>query len=266
MTALAATLHDPDARMLPLLEQHAPLLASYAAAAIAITHATTPNVATLLRERGVNLVSGGPDVGAARRDAIAAASHAARTHDVLCIDFDRWLHWAGCYPDELLALPGKLRKRRPAPWYACVGRTPRAWKTHPAVQQACEAPTNRALSIAAEQDLDATAGCSWLSPEGVVIVLSHSTEATNATDLEWPGFILRHDPLRLTGIRVEGLEFETPDFYPREIAAAGGRDAWIAATYERPAMYATRLGLAADSAAALARVKLSRQSSPGARS
>ncbi len=257
MTALASTLHDPDARMLPLLERHGKLLPRYSAAAIAVSPTTDPRVARLLAACGARVIPGGPEIGRGRRDGVAAASHASR-EDVLCIDFDRWLHWADTHPDELLALPGKLARRRPAPWYACVGRTTRAWKTHPAVQQACEAPTNRAISLAAEQDLDATAGCCWLSPEGVIVVLSHSTEATNATDLEWPAFILRHDPLRLTGIRTEGLEFETPDFFPREIAAAGGREAWIATTYERPTVYATRLNLAADSTAALARVKLAR--------
>lgn len=255
MTCLAATLHDPEARMLPLLQRHAPLLARYAAAAVAVTPATDPRITRLLETAGARPIPGGPEIGRGRRNAVAAASHAAR-EDVLCIDFDRWLHWAGAAPEELLALPERIARKRPAPWYACVGRTARAWKTHPAVQQACEGPTNRAISLAAGQDLDATAGCCWLSPQGVVVVLSHSTEETNATDLEWPAFILRHDPVRLTGVRTEGLEFETPDFHPREIAAAGGREAWIATAYERPAVYAARLRLAADSAAALARVRL----------
>jgi hypothetical protein len=255
MTALAATLHDPESRMLPLLERHGGLLERYAAAAVAVTPQTAGPVRDLLAARGARLVPGGPQVGRARLDAVAAASHAAR-QDVLCIDFDRWLHWADCYPEELLALPGRLARRRPRPWYACVGRTRRAWMAHPRVQRECEGATNHALSIAAGKTLDATAGCCWLSPEGVVVVLSHSTEGTNATDLEWPAFILRHDPIRLCGARTEGLAFETPDFYPREIAAAGGREAWIAETYERPAVWAQRLRLAADSTAALARVKL----------
>lgn len=253
MTALAATLHDPDGRTLPLLRRQGPLLARYGAAAVAVTPETDGEVASVLASLGALLVPGGPLVGRARRDALAVASRAA-DGDVLCIDLDRWLVWADRWPDELLALPAKLAARSPRPWYACVGRTRRAWMTHPRVQRACEEATNRALSLAAGRALDATAGCCWLAREGVRIVLTHSTEPTNATDLEWPAFVLRHDPRRVVGVRTDGLEFETTAFYPDEIRAAGGIAAWIELTYERPEVWAARLGLAADSAAALARV------------
>ncbi|MCC6314460.1 MAG: hypothetical protein IT337_10655, partial [Thermomicrobiales bacterium] len=48
--------------------------------------------------------------------------------------------------------------------------------------------------------------------------------------------------------------FETAALHPDEIAAAGGLDAWLSAVYDRPAAWAARLRLAADSTAALARV------------
>ncbi len=253
MTALAATLHDPDGRMLPLLRRHAPVLGRYAAVAVAATPETQPEVVDLLRANGANVLRGGPHVGTGRRDAVAAASRVA-DGDVLCIDFDRWLFWAETHPEELAALPARLAARRPRPWYVAVGRTRRAWETHPAAQRACEGPTNRTLSLATGRTLDATAGCSWLAPEGVRLVLAASTEESNATDLEWPAIILRHDPRRLGFVRVEGLAFETATFYPREVTAAGGVGAWVAQTYDRPEVWAARLRLAADSAAALARV------------
>ena len=253
MTALAATLHDPAGRMLPLLKRHAAALAAYAAAAVAATPETHPAVVGLLRASGANLLRGGPDIGRGRRNAVAAASRVA-DDDVLCVDFDRWLFWAETHPDELMAVPKRLAGRKPLPWYVAVGRSRRAWETHPAAQRACEAPTNRALSLAAGRTLDATAGCCWLAPEGVRLVLAASTEASNATDLEWPAIVLRHDPRRLGFVRVEGLAFETAAFHPREVAAAGGLAAWVAVTYDRPQVWAARLRLAADSAAALARV------------
>jgi hypothetical protein len=253
VTSLAATLHDPDGRSLPLLRRHGHVLATYSAAAVAATDETDEDVLAALIACGALVVPGGPLVGRARLNALAAASRVA-DGDVVAIDFDRWLVWADTHPEELLALPRRLAARRPAPWYACVGRTARAWRTHPRVQRACEDATNRALSLAAGRTLDATAGCCWLAKEGVRIVLAHSTEPTNATDLEWPAFVLRHDPKRLVGARVEGLAFETAAFYPDEITAAGGQAAWVAQAYERPEAWATRLGLAADSAAALTRV------------
>lgn len=173
-------------------------------------------------------------------------------------DFDRWLHWARFWPDELLTLPVRVerlgRRDRTPPWYVCLGRTARAFSTHPAVQRLPETATNRALSVPAGSPLDAVSGAAWLSPEAARIILADSREPTAATDLEWPALILRYDPRRLRGLRCEGLEWETPDFHTEEIMAAGGLEAWTEAIFNTPGMWAERLRLAAASTAALERV------------
>lgn len=253
MTTLAATLHDPDGRMEPLLRRHLPRLGAYATTAIAITPQTSRRVRGLLMEAGVQFAPGGPEVGAARADSVRLALDTVED-DVLCIDFDRWLFWAETEPAELLALPARLLKQSPALWYAIIGRTRRAFETHPRVQRVCEAATNRALSLAAGRTLDAVAGCCWLTPAGARYILARTTERTNATDLEWPALVLRAAPERLGFVRTEGLAFETASFYQAEIAAAGSERAWLNAVYEQPAMWATRLRLAAGSASALERV------------
>jgi hypothetical protein len=122
------------------------------------------------------------------------------------------------------------------------------------VQRICESATNRALSLAAGRRIDATAGAALLRPAGVALVLAESREASNATDLEWPALVLRRDPRRLAARRCRGLAFETAAFHENEIAAAGDLEAWLAETYDRPAAWARRLRLAADSVAALERV------------
>jgi hypothetical protein len=145
-------------------------------------------------------------------------------------------------------------RRRTPPWYVCLGRTARAFGTHPAAQRLPETATNRALSVATGRPLDAVAGAAWLTPEAAQIVLAGSREPTAATDLEWPALILRHDPSRLRGLRCEGLEWETPDVHAEEIAAAGGLEPWTRATFDTPQMWAARLQLASTSASALERV------------
>jgi hypothetical protein len=147
----------------------------------------------------------------------------------------------------------RLGGRGVPPWYVCLGRTARAFATHPAAQRLPETATNRALSVAAGRSLDAVSWAAWLTPEAVAIILAGSHEPTAATDLEWPALILRRDPSRLRGLRCEGLEWETPDFHAEEIAA-GGLAAWIRTNYDTPAMWATRLRLAAASGVALERV------------
>ena len=264
-------------------------LAAYRAVAVAATKVTDPRVTARLAELGARIVPGG-QAGESRRAALAASPFA--DCDCFSCDFDRWLHWATFWPDELAALPervtgvrsqesgageqtpdvqrsdsrltthhSRLSARlldsstsRLRPWYVCLGRTARAFRTHPAAQRQPEAATNRAISLAAGRSLDAVAGAAWLSPDAAAIILAESREATAATDLEWPALILRSDPALLRGLRCEGLEWETPDFHAAEIAAAGGLAAWARANYDTPATWASRLRLAAASTAALERV------------
>jgi hypothetical protein len=230
-------------------------LASYALVTVAVTPATAPDVSAHLARLGARIAPGGL-TGEGRRAALAAAGTAYPAY--FSCDLDRWLHWAHRWPDELAALPRRLtwlaQRSRVAPWYVCLGRTARAFRTHPPVQRVPEAATNRALSLAARRRLDATAGAAWLWPEAAALVLAGSREPTAATDLEWAALVLRQDPRRVRGLRCEGLEWETPDFHAEEIAAAGSLAAWVRATFETPAMWAARLRLAAASTTALTRV------------
>lgn len=254
MTLLAATVHDPEGRQLSTLMEREGALATYARVAVAVTPETDERLTARLRHLGAIVVPGEARVGCSRRAAVRAAHEAERASPLLSCDFDRWLHWVGRFPEELAGVPDRLRRRRPPPWYACLGRTVRAFASHPRVQRVAEGATNQALGRLAGRPLDAVAGASWLSPEGAALILRHSTEATNATDLEWPALILRADPTRLAFLRCQGLEFETATFYPEEIRVAGGEAAWVRQRYDRPEVWRDRLRLAADSVAAACRV------------
>lgn len=254
--ALVTTLHDPAGAALPLLERDAiaNALRAYPLLTVAVTGVTDPRVVARLTSHGARVVPGG-STGVGRRAALAAAVPEAAGY--FSCDFDRWLHWAACWPEELAAVPEKVARlgngeRRP--WCVVLGRTARAFRTHPAVQRLPEEATNRALSRAAGRRLDAVSGAVWLSPEGAEIILAESIEPSAATDLEWAALILRREPTRLRGLRFEGLEWETPDFHAAAIVEAGGLAAWTKATFDTPAMWTSRLRLAADSTAALTRV------------
>lgn len=254
--ALVATLHDPSASTLSFLARPDVTEAfhRYPLVTVAATPATDSRVTERLASLGVRVVPGGA-TGVGRRAALAAAMpHAAYFN----CDFDRWLHWVVSWPDELHTLPERISRMgstvRSRPFAIVLGRTSRAFATHPPVQRLPETGTNHALSLAAGRRLDAVSGAVWLSPEGAATVLGDSIETTASTDLEWAALILRRDPTRLRCLRLEGLEWETPDFHTAAIAAAGGLDAWVAATFDTSAMWEARLRLAADSVAALNRV------------
>jgi hypothetical protein len=255
--ALVATLHDPQGACLPFLDCDAVIaaLALYPLVTVAVTLDSDRQLTARLTALGAQIVLGGR-TGEGRRAALAAAFPHANAY--LNCDFDRWLHWAVHWPEELAALPARVSKlgksEQSGPWCVCLGRTARAFRTHPLTQRVPEAATNRALSLAAGRRLDAVSGATWLSLEGAQLVIAESCEPSAATDLEWAALILRRDPARLRGLRCEGLEWETPDFHAAEIATAGGRDAWTRAVFDTPAMWAARLRLAADSTAALQRV------------
>lgn len=254
--ALAATLHDPHAAMLPFLDRDgvSTALGRYSAVSIAATVVTDARVTDRLAGLGVNIVEGGM-TGIARRAALAAIPSGLASAN---IDFDRWLHWQVAWPGELEHLGARIERvvagQQLSPWCIPLGRTDRAFATHPAVQRLPETATNRALSLAAGKPLDAVAGAVWLSDEGREIVLAASVEESAATDLEWAGLILRQDPERLLGLQFEGLEWETPDFHADAISAAGGLEAWLQQTYDTSAMWTERLQLAAASVSALQRV------------
>src|SRR5215211_53963 len=229
-------------------------MARYRAVYVCATEQTDRRVATVLEKNGATVEwqpAGAPGHG--RRRVVELALKDAHS-SVLYVDLDRWLHWAGTFPDELQGLPERIAADEPEAWYVCLGRTPRAFDTHPEVQRVAERATSRALEVVIGRPVDATAGGSWLSREAAELIVACSTERTMGTDLEWPALVWRQDPDRLGVIEVDGLEFETAAFAVEAIAATGGLDAWIEQTYQTPGMWRQRLQLAADSVAALERV------------
>jgi hypothetical protein len=252
LPAFVSTLHDPHGSYLAALEERAGALGWYSAVYVCATASTDERVVSALRALGT-VVEIRPErkPGVARRLTVELANRDGRTSMHYC-DFDRWLHWVGRFPDELRSLQKTVAEMEPRPWYVCFGRTPRAYATHPEVQQLAERATSRAFELVIGREIDATAGSCWLSAEGAEIIVQHSIEPTMGTDLEWPSLVWRHDPRRVAMVHTEGLEFESTEF--SQSAAEIGEAAWIEETYQRPEMWQMRFQLAADSIAALNRV------------
>jgi hypothetical protein len=254
MYVLATIIHDPESRLLPLLRRLPDLLQNYDSSTAIATPSTAPAVLAALRAAGVHLAVGASDagIGVHRRAAVRAGLDLGAAHVHYC-DLDRALHWAANFPEELAG----VRQAIEGCDYLMLGRTERAFATHPPVQQAPERLTNLALSAALGRVVDATAGSCGLSRAAAEWLLPRSAAATNATDTEWPAllhFAPRH--FRLDHRATEGLEFETPDLYPAEIAAAGSRAAWLAARSRPFEAWLARSRLAWDSIAAIERVRL----------
>src|SRR5581483_3783496 len=91
-----------------------------------------------VRQRAADQPEGLLALGGARRSCVELAL-LMDAQAVLYCDFDRALHWAERYPDELAAIAAG------ASVHDCtvLGRTPRAFASHPRVQRDTEAIINR---------------------------------------------------------------------------------------------------------------------------
>ena len=258
--ALALTIHEPDDRLLPLLEAQLPALAArYAALVAHCSSQTHHSMLALLRAHGALVHVDDQErpgilgIGEVRRQALRAGLEAGTTHIQLC-DFDRALHWSARHAAELEQVAGSL------PHYdlLVLGRTHRAWATHPAYQTETEVLFNRVFFLATRLPWDLGAGCRGASRLAAERLLALSTDPTVGVDAEWPLLLLRagtgSEPALRLGYRAcEGLEFETADRFGPEIEAAGSYAAWLARMEADPRHWAFRIQVADLIAAAIAR-------------
>jgi hypothetical protein len=229
-------------------------LGNYAAVYLAVTPDTSRELVEALERLGAVAGVAGTQIGIGRRVALQHAYDGGH-QDFLHVDFDRWLHWADRYGDELLGLPSRIASLDPPPRYVCLGRSRRAMATHPRVQQMCESCSNLAISQALGRSIDATTGACWIDRTAAHAILAHSIEPTNATDLEWPAICFKLWPNQIHSVPTEGLEFETADYQRSEIASVGYQS-WLELHYENTLMWSRRLEIALASVHALRRVLL----------
>lgn len=244
---LAATHHDPDGR---LYAQSARILPQFGqrfgAMAIQATHLTQDRSVALLEDAGARVRRQAPtdglglnQLGRARRATIELALQLEPDWMLFC-DFDRALHWAERYPAEL----GSVLARLAAFDFTILGRTPRAFDSHPRIQRDTEATVNYVYAAISGHSWDTTAAARGLSRQAAEAILAGCPDESIGTDVSWPLFIERVAHMPIGYIATEGLEFETADRYEDQIAAAGGLEAWMAQIDRSPQRWIERLEIA----------------------
>jgi hypothetical protein len=252
---LAATHHDPDNAMLPQALRVLPCLHDlYTAIVMLVTPGTAPRTIQTLRDHGLRVEqeperTGLESIGLVRQQTLRLAAEMEAEYAHLC-DWDRALHWAEQYPDELRDVVDAIPRHD----LLVLGRTPRAFATHPRVQRDTEAIVNHAFGLAFGQELDITAASRGLSRRTIDALLAlPNPEPTVGNDCAWPLYLARFPELVLGYAATEGLEWETPDRHVEEIAAAGGLDAWIADFDARIEHWSFRMRLALHEVEAIER-------------
>ncbi len=244
--ALALTVHEPDERLARLAAARLPaLVARYAAVTAFCSGGTHPTLLALLRDHGASvtvdarLSAGMEQIGEVRRKTLRAGLLAGTTHLQMC-DFDRALHWVAHHPQELTAVIADI----PGWDLLVLGRTARAWATHPPYQTETEPLFNKVFCLVSGLSWDVGAGSRGFSRRAAETLLGISREPTVGIDAEWPLLLLQRDGFRVGQRLCEGLEFETADRFGPEIEAAGSYEAWQAQMSSDPARWAFRLKIA----------------------
>ena len=243
---LAATHHDPEGRLYEQTARALPaLVAMFGGLAIYATHATQARSLALLTEHGALVrreppgqPSGLLTLGRGRRAALALGLELGAPTILFC-DFDRALHWAERYPAEL----ADVAAHDAAHDLTVLGRTQRAFESHPRIQRDTEAIVNQVYATIGGRDWDVTAAARRLTRRGAEAILRGCLDETIGTDVSWLLFAA-HAGLSLGYIATEGLEFETADRHADEIAAAGGLERWMAQLDADPRRWAERLEIA----------------------
>ncbi len=247
--ALATTHHDPEQRMdrltldlLPALRQVYPYIALIITPDTPLAPALAQMPTLHLHCLPADFPGGMQNLGRVRRMVVEQAFALAPTisHIHLC-DFDRILHWVAYYRDELQEVVAQI------PLYdvTVLGRTARAFASHPRTQRDTEQIINHVFALASGRAWDVTAAARGLSRRASNYLVQHCADATVGIDCSWVLCALRHPELTHTYRETEGLEFETPDRYPAEIAAAGGVAAWVATLDAHPQQWLHRTQVAA---------------------
>jgi hypothetical protein len=249
---LAATHHDPEGRMVAQIDRMLPALRRiFAAIAIHATDETPDAHLGALRAAGA-LIQRAPTeghawIGRARRGAVALGLQHPGSHMLFC-DLDRALHWAEFYQAELVETAAWLAAHD----FTVLGRTPRAFASHPQTQRDTESIVNAVFARASGELWDITAAARGLSRAAAQAIVDGCDEASVGTDAAWPLFLMRRGGLRLSYRETEGLEFETLDRYEDQAEALGGRDAWMARLDGSIREWALRLDIARAEVAAMA--------------
>lgn len=155
-------------------------------------------------------------------------------------DMDLLVHWVEACPDEWQSAAGI----RPAADCLIMGRTERALATRPRAIQDTERIINAVFSHVLRRPVDLGLGSRGLSRRAAELILAN-TEPGGWGDAAWPVLVQR------TGwsvgyAEVDGVEWETPDFYQEHAADADARQRAAEAYDQRADRWRARMQTARE--------------------
>jgi hypothetical protein len=228
--ALSITYHDPQGGLIPQIKRNLPTLQQmFSDIAVRGSQQANDRSLSLFESLGavvaVDSISDhnlGPQIGRARREALAMALKFEAPFSMHC-DGDRILHWVENYPSELADIISRI----PEHDFTVLGRTSRAFNSHPRMQTDTEAIVNHLFQVNTGCAWDVMIGARGLSKRASQIIVDQSQDNEISVDVTWPLLIRSLDDFTLAYFATEGLEFETQDRFEDELEQVGSLAAWI---------------------------------------
>lgn len=220
---LTSTLHDPEGCLCDLILSQRKSLGQLSPSLIVVVSPNTHrDDVKQLRHLGFEVSKGAETVVHTYKKALWLAIRKEVGYLFYC-DFDRLLHWAKAYPDELarvISIDGQHD-------FLILGRTPKAFMSHPETQRKTECIANLLGSriLGFKETRDIISACWRMSTRLALILVETHCENSYGFYCEWPirAWQLAKKPRYL---EVDGLEWETPDKYMKEIQKLGFQ-AWL---------------------------------------
>lgn len=221
--SLATLIKDPRGIFLKPLNEFLPVLKKiYAGIVIVTARDTHKDVIKNLEKDGcIVKLQKSSGIAEARRQAVRDGFVDGCQHIHFC-EIDRMLMWINRYPEELKTVVRQILNYD----FLIIGRTQRAFDTHPKTHTETERLTNMVCSLLLGRDIDVTAASRGISREAAKLILEFSKAEGVGTDAEWPIIIHCKSKMSIGHVQVEGLEFETGIKHPKEIEQAGGYENW----------------------------------------
>ncbi|HEY6042635.1 MAG TPA: hypothetical protein VIX58_10925 [Anaerolineae bacterium] len=240
MTIALASAWHPRGELARFLASRDKVGELYAPIVVSVPPHTTGDVVTALEHADVTVVVT-RDWTEGRHAALLKILDTDATH-VHYIDFDRLLHWLELYPEELKNTVARVERCD----CLIVGRTPRAYRTHPRALVETEAISNLVTSHLLGHALDFSAGSKGFSRRAVECLRASSPPGrAMGVDAEWP-LLLQRAGFTIEYLEAEGLEWESADHFASQAADELGQQRAAEKYDADPAHWARRIEVALE--------------------
>ena len=220
---LCSTYHDPEFRLKELIQSASKVIKKcFLRSIICLTPYTPKNIYDFLIKEGFLAIYEPSDkqidtYKTALRYTLETLNN-EKNQKVFHVDFDRLIHWINNYPDELI----NVLQNHSDVDYLHVGRTSRAFNTHPETQKLTEGIVNEIGSkiLGLDKPMDIISVCYVFTKLLGEKLLKVNNSTTTGFYGSWPIYLWNWANNKRY-VEVEGQEWETPDRFKKEIANLG---------------------------------------------